>query len=76
MKDKGGVQSLQALFSRYFFNLVDHFSDVTPPGLLDYICEVDGQTMVEYNKATMRSRYGGGGECLSEYTEVAGIITQ
>merc|ERR1712154_450295 len=32
--------------------------------------------MVEYDRATMRSRYGGGGECLSEYTEVAGIITQ
>ena len=80
VKDKGGVNTMFSgpIFPIFFYisNLIDHFSDVTPPGLLDYICEVDGQTMVEYDRATMRSRYGGGGECLSEYTEVAGIITQ
>ena len=36
---------------------------MTPAKLLDYICERDGQTVAEYEWATMNTRYGEGGEC-------------
>ena len=52
---------------------------MTPAKLLDYICERDGQYHMEYDRATMNTRYGEGGECLGDLQvggDVAKIIAE
>ena len=49
------------------------FSDMTPAKLLDYICERDGQYHMEYDRATMNTRYGEGGECLGDVNGVGNV---
>lgn len=50
---------------------------MTPAKLLDYICERDGQIVVEYDRAIMNSRYGEGGECLGDgHVNVGGDVAK
>ena len=46
---------------------------MTPAKLLDYICKRNGQIVAEYDRATMNSRYGEGGECLGDVSAVGNV---